>query len=382
MKRILIIAGEASSDMHAANLVRSILELYGSDVEFAGLGGDNLIDTGKFVPEYHNRDFAVFGFCELAGHVGKLLKAQRHFREMASMGAYDLAVLMDYSGFNIPLASHLTRRRIPVIYYISPQVWVWRSYRVYKLAKYCREILTVFPFERDFYKKYGVDVKYMGNPILDQVDLYRKDLDPARLEKEFKQGEKRIIAVLPGSRLGEIKYIMPVMVETCRILSRRYNGKLRFVIPVASTLKIGDIRKYTDGNPVDFEFVKDRTYDVYTVADYAIAASGTSTVECALFNVPMTIVYRVSTLSAFMFRNLVRYKKPIGMVNLLYGDVICNEFFQEKADPELIASDVEKNLFDEDLYLSVREKLKRVHDVLYTGQSPSVNAAREVLRYL
>ncbi|MCX6113470.1 MAG: hypothetical protein NTY22_09380 [Proteobacteria bacterium] len=163
MKRVLIVAGEASADMHAANLVRAILSTSKQKIEFSGLGGRELISTGLFTPEFYNGDFAVSGLWELTGHIKKIYSALKYFKNMASLGSYDAAVLLDYPDFNIPLAKHLTKTGIPVIYYISPQVWVWRQSRVHSLARNSRELLTIFPFEKDFYKKHGIDVHYVGH---------------------------------------------------------------------------------------------------------------------------------------------------------------------------------------------------------------------------
>ena len=384
MKRVLIVAGEASADMHAANLVRSISSTSKQKIEFSGLGGKELISTGSFTPEFYNGDFAVSGLWELVGHLRKIYSAQRYFKDMADLGSYDAAVLLDYPDFNIPLARHLTRIGIPVIYYVSPQVWVWRRSRMYKLSRNSREILTIFPFEKDFYKKHGIDVDYVGHPLLDQMSSYLKTRDLEKLKKEFNvQKDQKLIAVLPGSRHGEIKYILPVMAEACKELKKRLGDKVRFIVPVAPTIKEQDIVSMLDAKTKGlFEIVKDRTYDVYSVCDYALLASGTATVEAGLFELPMTIVYKVSALSAFLFKQIVRYKNPIGMVNLLLKKEIAKEFFQHDADPVKIADDVMNNLMDKTKYSKFSDELKKLKEILYTGESPSSVVAHQVLKYL
>ncbi|MEI6079517.1 MAG: lipid-A-disaccharide synthase [bacterium] len=383
MKRVLIVAGEASADMHAANLVRAISGISKDKIEFSGLGGDELISTGAFTPEFYNRDFAVFGLWELAGHLKKIYSALNHFKRMASLGSYDAAVLLDYPDFNIKLAKHLTKLGIPVIYYISPQVWVWRQSRAYSLARNSREILTIFPFEKDFYKQKGISVQYVGHPILDKMSSYMSKRDINALKKGFKLDDKtKTIAVLPGSRLGEIKYILPVMKEACLIIKKKMGDKVRFILPVAPTLKEDDIYSILGQDGKDlFEIVKNRTYDVYSIADYALLASGTATVEAGLFELPMTIVYKVSGISAFLFKHVIRYKDPIGMVNLLLNEKVAHEFFQEAADPEKIAEDVINNL-EQKKYAQIKDKLKPLKGILNTGESPSKVAAKQVLKYL
>ncbi len=384
MKRILISAGEASSDVHAANLVRAFSRSFKGDFEFSGLGGEQLISTKKFVPEFYNREFAVSGLIELGWRIPFIYSALRHFKRMADLGAYNAAVLLDYPDFNIPLARHLAKKGIPVIYYISPQVWVWRSSRAEKLRDYSSEILTIFPFEKDFYSSRGIEVKYVGHPLLDEVDSYLQRTDLKAVKKRLNiSDDEKVIAVLPGSRHGEIKYILPVLERTCAIIREKYKGKLRFLLPVAPTLKKEDIVFTLPQSSELIELVEgNRSYDVYSVSTYAVLASGTATVEAALFKLPMSIVYKVSPISAFLFKNFIRYKDPIGMVNLLLGNGTVKEFFQSGAKPEDVAQDVLKYLNDPELCSTKSKELGRVREVLFTGQSASKNVAEILAKYL
>jgi lipid-A-disaccharide synthase len=375
--------------MHAANLVRSISSLSKDKIEFSGIGGDMLISTGNFSPEFYNRDFAVSGLWELLGHLKKIHSALNYFKRMASRGSYDLAVLLDYPDFNIPLAKFLNKKGIPVIYYISPQVWVWRSGRAYKLSKYSRQILSIFPFEKEFYKQKGIDVEYVGHPLIDEIDRYNKSTDKSKLKEKFgiKKSQK-VVAVLPGSRHGEIKYILPVMEKACRIIKDSMGDTVKFLLPLAPTINEGDIISSLSetSNIKLFELISSKgmasSYDVYSVSDHALLASGTATVEAGLFALPMSIVYRVSALSAFLFKHLIRYKNPIGMVNLLLKEPVANEFFQEKADPQKIAEDVMATLCDDKVLGSRKNKLKELKNILYTGESPSLKVARRVMKYI
>ncbi len=384
MKRILICAGEASSDVHAANLVRAFSKIYKSDFEFSGLGGDNLISTGKFVPEFYNREFAVSGLMELGGRLPFIYSALKHFKNSADLGAYNAAVLLDYPDFNMPLAKYLSKKGIPVIYYISPQVWVWRSSRAHKLHDCSSEILSIFPFEKEFYSKLGIDVKYVGHPLLDEVSSYLEKRDISKLKKEFnvKDGQK-IVAVLPGSRHGEIKYILPVLEKVCAIIKNDLKDKVRFFLPIAPTLKKDDIVFSDLGSKNIIEIIDGtRSYDVYSLSDYAVLASGTATVEAGLFEVPMSIVYKVSPISAFLFKHFVRYKNSIGMVNLLLGKDTAKEFFQENAIPENIANDALSFLKNDDLASKKRQDLSKIKSILYTGKSASENVANVLAKYL
>lgn len=374
MKRILFCAGEASADIHAANLIKAIDGMSKEKIEFTGLGGDAMINTGLFIPEFYNRDFAVFGLLEMAGQFPKIYSALKYFKRMAALGSYDAAILLDYPGFNMPLARYLKKKKVPVIYYISPQVWAWRSGRAHKLSKYTDDILTIFPFEKDFYAKLGINVKYVGHPLLDEVEGFRSTADIKK-----KNGEK-IIAVLPGSRLTELDHILPIMEKTCAIIKKELKGSVRFLVPVAPTLKKHDIetRLSEDGKGL-FEITDYRSYELYPFADHVLLASGTATVETALFEVPMTIVYKVSAISAFLFKHFIRYDRPIGMVNLLLGKKVFTEFFQNEAVPEKIAADVIKNMNDPKRYAELKNELKKIKGMLTTGESPSKVAAKAVL---
>ena len=384
MKRILISAGEASSDVHAANLVRAFSKIYKKDFEFSGLGGENLISTGKFVPEFYNREFAVSGLLELGGRLPFIYSALRHFKRSADLGAYNAAVLLDYPDFNIPLAKYLSKKGIPVIYYISPQVWVWRSSRAYKLNDYSSDILSIFPFEKDFYAKMGIEVKYVGHPLLDEVDSYLERRDLSKLKKEFNiKEDQKIVAVLPGSRHGEIKYILPVLEEVCAIMKKELKEKVRFLLPVAPTLNKNDIVFSKAESLANIEVVEGaRSYDVYSLSDCAILASGTATVEAGLLGVPMSIVYKVSPISAFLFKNFIRYKNPIGMINLLLGKGTATEFFQEQANPQEIAKDAMRFLNNKVEADKKIQELNKLRSILSTGKSASSNVADVLIKYL
>jgi len=377
MKRILFSAGEASADIHAANLIKAITTLSNEKVECTGLGGDAMINTGFFTPEFYNRDFAVFGLLETLGQIPKIYSALRYFKKMTALGSYDAAVLLDYPGFNMALARYLKKKNVPVIYYICPQVWAWKSGRAHKLDRYTSEMLTIFPFEKDFYSTLGIDVKYVGHPLLDEIKTFKPKIDIKK-----KEGQK-IVAVLPGSRFAELDYILPTIEKTCSIIHKELNGNVRFLVPVAPTLRKKDIedRLSEEGKKL-LEITEWGSYDIYSVADHVLLASGTATVEAALFEVPMTIVYKVSAFSAFLFKKFIRYDKPIGMVNLLLGKKVFSEFFQNEAVPDIIAKDVLNSLTDEKRHSELKTELVKIKDLLSIGESPSIVAAREIIKHL
>jgi lipid-A-disaccharide synthase len=377
MKRVLFSAGEASADIHAANLIKAISNLSKEKIEFTGLGGDAMINTGLFTPEFYNRDFAVFGLLETLGQIPKIYSALRYFKKMANHGSYDAAILLDYPGFNMALAKHLKKKNIPVIYYICPQVWAWKSGRAHKLDKYTSEMLTIFPFEKDFYSTLGIKVKYVGHPLLDEIKAFKP-----RTNIKKQEGQK-IVAVLPGSRIAELDYILATIEKTCSIIHKELNGNVRFLVPVAPTLRRKDLedRMSEEGKKL-LEIMDLSSYDIYSVADHVLLASGTATVEAALFEVPMTIVYKVSALSAFLFKKFIRYDKPIGMVNLLLGKKVFSEFFQNEAVPSKIAKDVLDSLTDKKRALELKAELTKIKGLLSVGESPSIVAAKEIIKRL
>lgn len=377
MKRVLFSAGEASADIHAANLIKAISGLSKEKIEFTGLGGDAMINTGLFTPEFYNRDFAVFGLLETLGQLPKIYSALRYFKKMADLGSYDAAILLDYPGFNMALAKYLKKKNIPVIYYICPQVWAWKSGRAHKLNRYTSEMLTIFPFEKDFYSSLGIDVKYVGHPLLDEIKTFKPKIDIK------KQEGQKIVAVLPGSRLAELDYILPTIEKTCSIIHKELNGKVRFLVPIAPTLSRKDIEdRLSDVGKELLEITDFGSYDIYSVADHVLLASGTATVEAALFEVPMTIVYKVSAFSAFLFKKFIKYDKPIGMVNLLLGKMVFSEFFQNDAVPQKIAKDVLLSLTDKKRSLELKAELAKIKGLLSVGESPSMVAAKEIVKHL
>lgn len=319
--RIFLVAGEASGDIHGANLVRA-LRRKAPGIRCEGLGGWRMAEAGMDL-RHDLAGEAIMGFSEV---VRNILPIRRLFLDtVARLRAArpDALVLIDYPGFNIRLAGEAHALGIPVVYYISPQVWAWKKGRIHTLARVVRKMLVIFPFEEALYREVGLDVAYVGHPLLDHIAGHR----PAR---GF-EGDP-FVGLLPGSRAQEIERLMPAMIGTARGILQRHPGA-RFATPAVSEARAARIRQLAGDFPL--EVVVGGMYDVLHAARFCIVASGTATLETALFGVPFVIVYRVGPLNYWLARWLVDIEH-IGIVNILAGRGIVPEFIQHDAAPAAI----------------------------------------------
>jgi len=376
-KNVIIVAGEASGDLHGASLVREIKRI-DPKVTFGGIGGRALRSTGMDV-WFDSKDLAVVGIFEVIVSLAKIFQAFRYLRHFLRTHKPDLLILIDYPDFNLPLAKIAKKCGIPVMYYISPQVWAWRKGRVKKIARFVDKMVVIFPFEVTFYNKYNVDVEFVGHPLLDIVQ-------PTFLKEEAKRRlglkeDKTTIALLPGSRSSEIRKILPSMLGTAKIL-KQTSPDIQFILSIASTLEKRDIQPLIPSDVKDLKVTDGYVYDVMNASDLIITASGTATVEAAIMNLPMVIIYRVSPLSYFIARRLVKVNH-IGMVNLIAGERVVPELIQDEATPDRIASECLKILGDKLVAITIKEKLKRVKDRLGVGGASRKTAliAYSLLRY-
>jgi len=379
MKRIYIVAAEASSDLYASYLIKAIKNLYNKEIEFTGIAGKHCIETGIFSIEYENNDFAVCGgISEIYNKIFYIYKSLKQIKLRAKYNAYDLFILLDYPEFNLNLAKYLNKLSIPVIYYITPQVWAWRKYRAYKLNKYTRELICLFKFEKDFFNTLNIKANYFGHPLIEIIN--NKNINKENLLKELNiNKEDIVISLLPGSRLSEINNLLPEMLKATGLIKKEIPN-VKFIIPVANTISIDLIKSYTKN--YNIKIIENRFYDVLSISNYAIVASGTATLELALFKVPMTILYKVSNLSYFIFKNIIRYKKPIGLSNLLIVDnnsnLIFNEFMQDRVTYKNIADDVFYNLKNLNKYEVFFNNIEKQLD----SNKVSESVAKLVLKYL
>jgi lipid-A-disaccharide synthase len=381
------VAGEASGDEHAGRLVAAIREK-APHARFVGIGGDNLAARGVeiLVPA---RELAVVGFVEVARHLPRVFRALRRLHRVLAEARPDLCILVDFPDFNFLVMRLAKWRGVPVMYYISPQVWAWRRYRVRALARHVDRLAVIFPFEADFYRQHGMVADFVGHPFRDTLPplpsrrelAHALGLDPAALT----------VALVPGSREGEIRRHLPTLLEAARRLHQLL-PEAQFLLPLASTaprdLVEGMVREFLgaegSGKPGSLgpclTILGHGAYPALAAAHLAIAASGTVTVEAALAGTPTIIVYRLSRLTYLIGRLLVRVKF-IGMANLLAGEEIFPELLQEDFRAERIVAEVVRLLREPHRLMAVRQGLARVVTSL-GGPGAAARAAAVALELL
>ncbi len=334
--KVLLVAGEASADSHAARLVDALKESE-PDIEFFGVGGAELAGRGMDIV-VRSESLNAVGLTDWLDRVGEILASFRKIEGLIESRRPDCAILLDLPDFNLKLAGKLKAAGIPVYYYISPQVWAWRRYRIRKIRKYVDKMLVVFPFEEAFYKKHGVEVTFVGHPLLETIEPRAGYRAPEAIH------ESPRIGLLPGSRLSELSHHGALLDEVISRLKSRY-PKAVFRVPLASTLSEAQVREHIRSPGV--EFVAGGARSVYEWADCALVASGTATLEAALVGVPFALYYKVSGFTAFAFHFLIRYRSFIGMPNLLLGRLAVKEFFQNDASADNLVAECER-LIDKD----------------------------------
>jgi lipid-A-disaccharide synthase len=336
--KILISAGEASSEMYAARLARALRERTGA--ELFGMGGPRMAEAGvELVADYH--EVAVVGVAEVLHKIPTVIGVQRRLAREAARRRPALAILIDSPGTHLGVARRLKNLGIPVGYFIGPQVWAWRPGRVRVIKRLVKRIVVIFPFEEKIYRDAGVPVDFVGHPL---VDVVKRTMTREEFAVRYGLDAHRpIMALLPGSRRGEIGRNFPGVLEACERVAHAMPGAgVQFVHAAAPGLTKEFLAPFA--RPVlQIHRVTGATYDALAAADCAIVASGTATVEAALLGAPMVVIYRVAPLTAIVMRHLLR-TPFIGMVNLIGGRMIAPELVQDKFTPERVAGEVTRLL--------------------------------------
>ncbi|HKZ22056.1 MAG TPA: lipid-A-disaccharide synthase [candidate division Zixibacteria bacterium] len=379
-KKILVVAGEASGDLHGAGLLKELKKI-NPDLDFFGMGGDKMKNEGLKIL-YHINQVSFMGLFEILSHLGFLRKVFRNTVKQIDSNRPDLAILIDYSGFNLRLAKKLKQKNIPIVYYISPQVWAWRKNRVQKIKKFVDKMVVFFPFELDFYQKEGVKVELVGHPL---VNLANPILQKEEFLKKIQtERDQTIIGLLPGSREQEIKKILPVMLEACQGLKRKIKD-MKVIIGLAPTINKELVLSQVNQNS-DVKVLENLTYDVMKYSDLLLVTSGTATVESALMETPMLVIYKTNFMTYFLAKLLVKVPY-ISMVNLIAQKQVVPEFIQSQANPFLIAQEMEKILQDKVKYQQTKQELSQIKIKLSSnntrdGDSPYLRAAKIVNQIL
>ena len=373
--RILIVAGEASGDLHAACVVQELLRR-APHLTVEGIGGDRMREAGVRL-HAHSNDLAVVGLAEVAVRLPALLRAYRSMTRLLRDTPPDLLMLVDFPDFNLLLARRAYRQRVPVLYFISPQVWAWRTGRVRSIARLVRRLLVIFPFEEAFYREWGVQALYVGHPLLDRLSP-PPTMDDARRHLGLDRAAS-VVGLLPGSRIGEITRHLPLLLRA----TRRLEGSrpdLRVIIAAAEGIPLDLISSYLRQEGSSARVVQGRTHEVIAASDLILVASGTATLEAAIIGTPMVIVYRLAFISWLLGRWLIRVPY-IGMANLVAGEPIAPELIQFQATPERIADEARRLLESPERRRWMQQRLREVRDRL-GPPGAAARAAEAILEVL
>lgn len=383
---VLIVAGEASGDRHAARLVTALRERR-PDLKFVGIGGEALAQEGVQLLA-RAEELAVVGFTEVASRLPAAFRALRAINRLFRDQPPGLTILVDFPDFNFWVARMAKWRQIPVMYYISPQVWAWRRYRVRTIARYVDRMVVIFPFEEDFYRRYGVPVTFVGHPFMENLpdppprEILLKDwgLDPQSLT----------VALLPGSRRSEIERHLSILLKAAKLIQLSL-PEVQFLLPLASpTLKkpVEElVKKVLGEGAADSTFpgpplkiIPGQAYGVLKAAHLAVVASGTVTVEAALAGTPAVIIYKLAPLTFFLARLFIRVPH-VGMINLLAQERLFPELLQNYFTPLAVAREVLKWVTEPQPLLRLKERLPQV--VASLGEpGASRRAAQAALAFL
>lgn len=371
--RVFVSAGEPSGDLHAANLVRELAAARPSAL-FAALGGRELEAAGAELLHDMLADFSVMGLKDALRVIPSVIRVRNRALDFIDSWRPDVAILVDYPGFNVNFAKFLKRRGIPVVYYICPQVWAWAPWRVRKISRRIDRALVVFEFEREFYGRRGIDASYVGHPL---GDLFAaRGLDRDFLENGPLSDAAYLVALVPGSRTAEIERGFPVKAAAARMI-KAARPEVSFAVPVVKREHARMVERIAREEGLECRVLVGRTYEVMKMAGFALATSGTATLELAHFGTPMIVLYRTNPTGLFLKRFLLT-TPHVSLVNILAGREIVPEFVYWRNHEEIIAHKALSIISDDGRY---RRMSADISDVAAAVSRPgaSRNAAREVL---
>tara|TARA_R110001592_G_scaffold244008_3_gene505278 strand:+ start:583 stop:1701 length:1119 start_codon:yes stop_codon:yes gene_type:complete len=366
VKTIYFVAGEESGDIHGANLIRA-LQAEMESVHCEGLGGQRMAAAGMTL-HYDLAGDAIMGFTEVVKKFSAIRQLFLKTVDQIAGARPDALVLIDYPGFNIRLAKRVHALGIPIIYYVSPQVWAWKKKRIHTLARYVDKMLVIFPFEEALYEAVGLDCAYVGHPLLDHITHFAPPLVDEKAP---------IIGLLPGSREQEIKRLLAPMIDIARGIQQTLPDA-RFIAPVVNEDRAAQAREIVKDFPLDIRV--GGMYDTLSTARFCMVASGTATLETALFGVPMVIMYKVTPVTYWLARCLVDIRH-IGIVNILAGREIVPEFIQGDIETERILPKALALINPTPERAQMLNDLQEVHAMLGDGGA-SAKAAREIINLI
>ena len=367
--RYYLIAGEASGDMHAANLMEQIQNL-DSQWEFRYWGGDRMQEKGGYLVK-HYKYHSFMGFAEVLTHLPVIIKNLKHCKQDILEYKPDVLILVDYPGFNLRIAEFAHKHGIKVVYYISPQIWAWKENRVHKIKKVVDRMFVILPFEKDFYQKHGMDVAFVGHPLLDEMKNRNQTFDHDRFRKENGLDDRPVVVLMPGSRKQEVKRMLPVMVNA----ANKYRG---YQYVIAGTKHIPEhlyhnIIKDRD----DIKLLTGKTYPILQIARAGMITSGTASLETALFHVPQLVMYKASTFSYWIAKKLVNLNF-ISIANLIFDKEVFKEFIQNECNVSNVSGELYRILEDDSYRNNMLENYELLEKKL-GGRGASERVAKAII---
>lgn len=373
---IMMVAGETSGDMHAAKVIEALLRR-NKNLRIFGLGGPRMVKAGMEVREDLTRQ-ALIGFWAVLKHFPMIRRRFEDCERWLKEEKPDLLFLVDYPGFNLRLAKKAHQLGVPVCYYIAPKVWAWNQGRVKAMKKILRKLLVIFPFETGFFRKHGIQAVYVGNPLIEEMDLKPVNRKEVLGQYGIKFSKFPVVCAMPGSRKGEIEKIWPFFLKTSRLLRKSCPDAV-FVVPKSQGLEQEDFTGLTHDDP--FFFVEGPAYDLRKACDVAWVKSGTGTLETALLKTPMVVVYKAEAVEGFLVKRLLKVKY-LSLVNLLEDRLVATELYQAKAKPRYLVEETNRLLDQKDFRERQIRAFEKIKKNIARPPKASQNVAREILKLL
>jgi lipid-A-disaccharide synthase len=374
-KRVLVIAGEASGDLHGSSLTGELKRIDPSLVIF-GIGGDKMKKQGVELI-FHVDRLAIMGFFEVLKKLSYVRGVMKTMASVAEDRRPDVAILIDYPGFNLRFAKKVKRLGIPVVCYISPQVWAWGGNRVKKMKGLLDKMLVILPFEKEIYDRFGIDCEFVGHPLL---EVTKPVLSSDDFQRKFNiRKNDTVVGLLPGSRWQEVEKILPVMAESCKLLKNRIKN-LKVLLGLAPTIGKEDVENLAEQTGGEVRIVEGLTYDLMKHSHVLLVASGSATLECAILGTPFLVLYKTSLWTYLIAKSLVSIPN-IALANVVAGKRVVPEFIQRQAIPGRIAEEMYEILTEKERYRNIQNELKKIKEKL-GEEGASERAAQIITRML
>ena len=370
--RYYLVAGEASGDLHGSNLIKGIREI-DNNAQIRCWGGDLMKEAGADLVK-HYKECAIMGFVEVVANLGKIAKNLQECKNDILNYNPDILILIDYPGFNFKIARFAKERGMKVFYYIAPKVWAWKESRVHRLKKYVDRLFIIFPFEIEYFKKWGIDAIYRGNPLLDSVDNHSNAIETkeAFFRRTVTKPGKHTVAILAGSLKGEIKYLLPRIVSVAQ-----KHPDYQFLLACAPSMDMEVYEKIIGKKCSNIKLMIGETYSILRHSDAAISNSGTASLEAALIGVPQVVCYGGNEISYQIAKRVVKLKY-ISLANLIMDKGLFKELIQHQCTPELIDAELDQLLHNKEYRAKMLSDYRDVRDIL-GGKGASAKVARAMV---